>query len=64
MDVITRRRFWDPQYFVRLQTGPENVAREQAILSAFNLMQERENYEIMEHIGLMLAIQLSAAVEK
>ena len=64
MEVITKRRFWDPEYFVRLQTDPENVAREQAILSAFNLMQERENFELMEHIGLMLAIQLSATIEQ
>lgn len=64
MEVITKRRFWDPEYFVRLQTDPENVAREQAILSAFNLMQERENFELMEHIGLMLAIQISAYVER
>lgn len=63
MEVITKRRFWDPEYFVRLQTDPENVAREQAILSAFNLMQERENFELMEHIGLMLAIQLSTQFE-
>lgn len=64
MEVITKRRFWDPEYFVRLQTDPENVAREQAILSAFNLMQERENFELMEHIGLMLAIQLSTHFER
>lgn len=64
MEVITKRRFWDPEYFVRLQTDPESVAREQAILSAFNLMQERENFELMEHIGLMLAIQISSYVER
>lgn len=63
MDIITTRRFWDPQYFVRLQNSPENATRERAILSVFSLMQERDAYELQERMNLMAAAMLAHMFE-
>lgn len=63
MTLITKRRFWDPSYFVRLQNSPENAVRERAILSAFALMQERDFYELQERLNLMMANILVAHYE-
>lgn len=63
MSALTKKRFWDPEYFARLQGDPEMMAREEANLSAFILMTRRDIFNKLEQIAILLAVQLSTMTE-
>lgn len=45
MDVLTKRIYMSPNFFVNLFTQPVNVERMGVTLQAINLMQDRDRYE-------------------
>ena len=60
MGAITKYRFGDPEYFVRLSEDPEMAARDRVSNMAYKLMTLRERYEMLEQFALILALQVSA----
>ena len=56
MHVLTKERFWDPEYFTQLGTEDLNVIeQEQAMIDSFITMQHKDNADMMEQINILLA---------
>lgn len=64
MSALTKKRFWDPQYFARLQNDPESLAREEATLTAFTLMTRRDIFHKLEEIAMLLAVREGIYLER
>ena len=60
MGALTKLRFGDPEYFVRLSEDPEMAARDRVSNMAYKLMMLRERYEMLEQYALMLALEVNA----
>lgn len=60
MGGLTKARFGDPEYFVRLSEDPEMAARDRVSNLAYKLMMLRERYEMLEQFALMLALQVNS----
>lgn len=60
MGAMTKTRFGDPEYFVRLSEDPEMAARDRVSNMAYKLMMLRERYEMLEQFALILALQVNA----
>lgn len=63
MSALTKKRFWDPEYFARLQNDPESLAREEATLTALTLMTRRDIFNKLEQISMLLAVKLAVMTE-
>lgn len=57
MHVMTKERYWSPEYFVRLAKAEEELIKEQAVIEAFTTIQKRDLYEIQEQINMLLAVR-------
>lgn len=64
MHAVTKDRFHNPQYIVRLVQSPEQVVREQGAVSSVRLQQMNDLYKRMEDMVFMEAASYAALLDK
>ena len=64
MHAVTKDRFHNPQYIVRLVQNPEQVVREQGAVTAVRLQQLNDLYKRMEEMVFMEAASYAALLDQ
>jgi len=59
MLVMTKERFLNPEYFVRIHDDPGTIKQEQASVNAYITLQMQDIYRMQEQINLLLAARAS-----
>jgi len=59
MLAMTKERFFDPQYFVRLQNSTGSLKQEQASVDAYTTIVLQDIYKLQEQINALLAARAS-----
>lgn len=62
METLTRKLYQSPAFYVNLMEAPTNVARQQAAMKSFELMQQRDLYNSMARSEMLLATLLEIYV--
>ena len=63
MDILTKKIYQNPSFFVNLYDNPSNVKRQQAALESIELMQERDIHETALRTEMLLSLWLDEEVE-
>ncbi|MCB1558714.1 MAG: hypothetical protein KDJ50_07340 [Alphaproteobacteria bacterium] len=64
MEVLTKKLYQDPEFYVRLMDTPANVERQYAALQAFGLMQRRDMYESVLRSEMLLSTVLEMEISE
>lgn len=64
MHAVTKDRFHNPEYIVRLVQDPEQVVREQGAVNAMRLQQMNDLYKRMEEMVFMEAAAYAAQLDR
>ncbi|MFH1158552.1 MAG: hypothetical protein V1721_06680 [Pseudomonadota bacterium] len=59
MLAMTKERFLNPEYFVRIRDNPGAIKQEQASVNAYVTLQMQDIYRMQEQINLLLAARAS-----
>lgn len=62
MEILTKRLYQDPSFYVNLMDTPANVERQYAALQAFGLMQRRDIFETVLRSEMLLSTILELEV--
>lgn len=63
MEVLTKKLYQNPNFYVNLVDKPANVARQQAAMQAFGLMQDRDIYNSMLRQEMLLSVLLELELQ-
>jgi len=63
MQAMTKERFFDPEYFIRIQDNVGAIKQEQTAINAFITLQYQDIYEMQERINALLAARASLKLE-
>jgi hypothetical protein len=55
MLALTKERFFDPEYFVRMENNPGALKQEQTAINAYTTIQLQDIYRLQEQINALLA---------
>lgn len=58
MEVLTKKLYQNPNFYVNLIDKPANVTRQQAAMQAFGLMQDRDIYNSLLRQEMLLSVML------
>ena len=58
MEVLTKKLYQNPNFYVGLIDKPENVKRQQAAMQSYELMQQRDLYDSLLRSEMLLSILL------
>lgn len=64
MDVLTKKMYQNPNFFVSLMDKPANIKRQMAAMKAIELIQSRDFYESLERQEMLLSLLLELEVRK
>jgi hypothetical protein len=64
MEILTKKLYQDPSFYVNLMDSPENVQRQYATLQSFGLMQQRDIFETIQRTEMLLSIILEMEIGK
>ncbi len=64
MEVLTKRLYQSPKFYVNLYDTPANVERQKTALKAISLMQDRDMYESLQRSEMLLSVMLELQVMK
>ncbi|MDY0029605.1 MAG: hypothetical protein RBR86_06655 [Pseudobdellovibrionaceae bacterium] len=64
MEVLTKRLYQSPKFYVNLYDTPANVERQKTALKAISLMQDRDMYESLQRSEMLLSVMLELQVIK
>lgn len=64
MEVLTKKIYQDPAFIVNLIDKPANVARQEAIMESFELMQQRDIYNSLTRSEMLMAVLLEMETMK
>ena len=64
MEVLTKKLFQDPAFFVNLVESPANVARQRASIRAIKLQQQRDFAETVKRREMLLATLLELKLQQ
>lgn len=64
METLTRKIYQSPAFYMNLMEAPTNVARQQAAMKSFELMQQRDLYQSMARSEMLLATLLELYVAR
>ncbi len=64
MEVLTKKLYQDPSFYVNLMDTPANVERQYAALQAFGLMQRRDIYESILRSEMLLSTVLEMEISE
>lgn len=62
MEILTKRLYQDPSFYVNLMDTPANVERQYAALQAFGLMQRRDIFETVLRSEMLLSTILEIEI--
>jgi hypothetical protein len=62
MNVLTKKLYQDPNFYVNLIDKPANIDRQTAAMQAFGLMQDRDLYQSLSRQEMLLAMILELRV--
>jgi hypothetical protein len=62
MEILTKKLYQDPNFYVNLIDKPANVKRQLASMKAIELMQNRDIYETMQRQEMLMSILLELDV--
>jgi hypothetical protein len=58
MEILTKKMYQNPNFFVNLVDKPANVGRQTAAMQAISLMQDRDVYQSLERQEMLLSVLL------
>ena len=64
MEVLTKKLYQDPTFYVNLMEGNTNVARQSAAMEGVELMQDRDIYNSMRRSEMLLALLVQLQARK
>lgn len=64
MEVLTKKIYQDPAFYVNLMDGPANVSRQLTAMQSFGLMQRRDIYETILRSEMLLSLLLEMEISK
>lgn len=64
MEVLTKKLYQNPQFFINLIDSPENVDRQHAAMQSFELMQQRDIFESFMRSEMLLSILVEMELEE
>lgn len=64
MEVLTKKLYQNPNFYVNLIDKPANVDRTQAAMQAFGLMQDRDVYQSLQRQEMLLSMLLEIRVRR
>ncbi len=63
MEVLTKKLYQNPNFYIGLIDKPENVKRQQAAMQSFELMQQRDLYESLIRSEMLLSVLLEVELQ-
>lgn len=64
MDILTKKLYQSPSFYVNLMEGKTNVARQSGAMEGLELMQDRDIYNSMRRSEMLLALMIQLQTRK
>ena len=64
MDVLTKKLYQDPSFYINLMEGKTNVERQSGAMEGIELMQDRDIYQSMKRSEMLLAVLIQLQSHK
>lgn len=64
MEVLTKKLYQNPNFYIGLIDKPENVARQHAAIQSFRMMQKRDIYESVLRTEMLMSVLLETKLGK
>ncbi len=64
MEVLTKKIYQNPSFYVNLMDSPANVQRQYAAMQSFGLMQQRDIYDSILRSEMLLSLIVEMEIEK
>lgn len=64
MEILTKRLYQDPKFYVNLYDTPANVKRQKTAMKAVSLMQDRDMYESLQRSEMLMSVLLEMKLLK
>lgn len=64
MEVLTKKIYQNPAFYVNLMDSPANVQRQYAAMQSFGLMQQRDIYDSILRSEMLLSLIVEMEIEK